>query len=59
VIRLLDPLGPNHAPGRSDCIAVSTIIDAGTASSSPFQQTSKIVHDYTGIVFTFRWNLRS
>lgn len=40
-------------------IAVSTIIDAGTASSSPLQRTSKIVHDHTGIVFTFRWNLRS
>src|SRR5882757_10562280 len=40
-------------------LAVSTIIGAGTAPSSPFQRTSKIVHDHTGIVCTFRWNLRS
>ena len=41
-------------------IAVPTaIIDAGTASPSPFQRTSKIVHDHTGIVFAFRWSLRS
>ena len=40
-------------------IAVITIIDAGTASSSPFQQTTKSVHDHAGIVFTFRWNPRS
>jgi len=40
-------------------IAVFTIIDAGTASSSPFQRTPKIVHDHDGIVFTFAWNTRS
>jgi hypothetical protein len=34
-------------------------IDAGTASSSPFQRTTKIVHDRAGIVFTFPWRLRS
>jgi hypothetical protein len=40
-------------------IAVFTLIDAGTASSSPFQRTTKIVHDHAGIVFMFPWNLRS
>jgi hypothetical protein len=40
-------------------IAVFMIIDAGTASSSPFQRTPKYVHDHAGIVFTFRWNMRS
>jgi hypothetical protein len=40
-------------------IAVFTLIDGGTAWSSPFQRTPKIVHDHAGIVFTFRWNLRS
>jgi hypothetical protein len=40
-------------------IAVFTRIDAGTASSSPFQRTAKIVHDDAGIVFTFVWNPRS
>jgi hypothetical protein len=35
------------------------IIDAGTASSSPFQRTRKIDHHHDGIVFTFRWNPRS
>jgi hypothetical protein len=39
-------------------IAGSTIIDAGTASSSPFQRMSRIVRDQTGIVFMFRWNPR-
>jgi hypothetical protein len=38
-------------------IAVFVQIDAGTASSSPFQQTTKIVHDHAGIVFTFNGNL--
>jgi hypothetical protein len=37
-------------------IAVLTLIDAGTASSSPFHRTSKSVHDHAGIVFTFSWN---
>jgi len=45
-------------------IAVIPIIDAGTASLSPFQQTTKIVHDHAGIgvhvrlesAFTMRWN---
>jgi hypothetical protein len=40
-------------------IAGFTRIDAGTASSSPFQPTTKFVHDHAGIVFTFRWNPRS
>lgn len=40
-------------------IGVFTLIDAGTASSSPFQRTTKIVHDHAGIVFTIRWNMRS
>jgi hypothetical protein len=40
-------------------IAVITIIDAGTASSSPFHRTAKSVHVHAGIVFTFRWNPRS
>jgi hypothetical protein len=40
-------------------IAVFIIIDAGTASSSPFQRTPKLVHDHAGIVFTFAWNTRS
>ncbi|MDE2380369.1 hypothetical protein [Bradyrhizobium sp.] len=40
-------------------IAVSTFIDAATASSSPFQRTPNSVHDHAGIVFTFSWNLRS
>ena len=43
------------------------IIDAGTASLSPFQQTTKIVHDHAGIgvhvrlesAFTMRWKQRS
>jgi hypothetical protein len=40
-------------------IAVIAYIDAGTASSSPFQRAPKFVHDHDGIVFTFRWNTRS
>jgi hypothetical protein len=40
-------------------IGVMAIIDAGTASSSPFQRLTKIVHDHAGIVFTFNWNLCS
>ena len=40
-------------------IAVFIIIDAGTASSSLFQRTPKLVHDHDGIVFTFAWNTRS
>jgi hypothetical protein len=63
------PLGdPNHAqnpplpvaPGaqRVIPIAVFTLIDASTASSSPFQRTPKLVHDHDGIVFTFAWNTR-
>jgi hypothetical protein len=48
-------------------IAVFTRIDAGTASSSAFQRTLKIVHDHAGIVvhvrlesaFTMRWKPRS
>ena len=40
-------------------IAVFLIIDAGTASSSPFQRIPKNVHDHPGIVFTFYWNPRS
>jgi len=48
-------------------IAVFMIIDAGTASSSAFQQMTKIVHDHAGIgvhvrlqfVFTMRWKPRS
>jgi hypothetical protein len=48
-------------------IAVIPIIDAGTASLSPFQQTIKIVHDHAGIgvhvrpewAFTMRWKPRS
>jgi hypothetical protein len=62
--------GPNHATHKmppADVaqayammpIAVLTLIDAGTASSSPFQRTPKYVHDHAGIVFTFRWNMRS
>jgi hypothetical protein len=35
------------------------IIDAGTASSSPFQRTPKFDHHHAGIVFTFAWNPRS
>jgi hypothetical protein len=30
-------------------MAISTIIDASPASSSPFQRTSKIVPNHTGI----------
>jgi hypothetical protein len=30
-------------------IAVFTLIDAGTASSSTFQRMTKIVHDHAGI----------
>jgi hypothetical protein len=48
-------------------IAVFTRIDAGTASSSAFQQLLKIVHDHAGIpvhvrlesAFTMRWKPRS
>jgi hypothetical protein len=48
-------------------IAVFTRIDAGTASSSAFQRTLKIVHDHAGIrvhvrlesAFTMRWKPRS
>jgi hypothetical protein len=48
-------------------IAVFMIIDAGTASSSAFQQMTKIVHDHVGIrvhvhlefVFTMCWKPRS
>jgi hypothetical protein len=48
-------------------IAVFTRIDAGTASSSAFQQKPKIVHDHAGIrvhvdlesAFTMRWKPRS
>jgi hypothetical protein len=48
-------------------IAVFTFIDAGAASSSPFQRTPQIVHDHAGIrvhvllesAFTMRWKLRS
>jgi hypothetical protein len=36
-------------------IAVFAHIDAGTASSSPFQRTAKNVHDDAGIVFMFVW----
>jgi hypothetical protein len=43
----------------SNPIAVLTLIDAGTASSSPFHRTSKSAHDHAGIVFTFSWNPRS
>jgi hypothetical protein len=47
-------------------IAVIAIIDAGTASLSPIQQTTKIVHDHAGIgvhvrlesAFTMRWSRR-
>jgi hypothetical protein len=43
------------------------VIDAGTASSSPFQRTTKIVHDHDGIrvhdplesAFTMRWKPRT
>jgi hypothetical protein len=35
-------------------IAVFTLIDAGTASLSPFQRTPKIVHDHAGIRFRVR-----
>jgi len=40
-------------------IAVFKIIVAGTASSSPFQRRPKIDRHHAGILFTFRWNLRS
>jgi len=40
-------------------IAGFTIIDAGTASSPPFQRTPKSVHHHAGIMFTFPWNSRS
>jgi hypothetical protein len=43
----------------SNPITVSTIIDAGTASLSPFQRSPKNVHDHAGIVFAFNWNPRS
>jgi len=61
-----DRIMPRRAPSADVArayavipIAVFTSIDAGTASSSPFQRTPKYVHDHAGIVFTFRWNLRS
>jgi len=48
-------------------IAVFIRIDAGTASASPFQRMTKIVHDHAGIrvhvplesMFTMRWKPRS
>ncbi len=48
-------------------IAVFKIIDAGTASASPFQRLTIIVHDHAGIhvhaplesEFAMRWNPRS
>jgi hypothetical protein len=48
-------------------IAVFTIIDAGTASASPFQRLTKIVHERAGFcvhvpleyAFTMRWKPRS
>jgi len=48
-------------------IAVFMIIDAGTASASPFQRMTKIVHDHAGIrvhiplesMFTMPWKPRS
>ena len=55
---------PRRQPTSRDLDAVIPIagfmiIDAGTASSSPFQHTPKIVHHHAGIVFTFIWNPRS
>jgi hypothetical protein len=48
-------------------IAAFVSIDAGTASSSPFQRATEIVHDHAGIrvhvrlecVFTMHWKPRS
>jgi hypothetical protein len=48
-------------------IAAFVSIDAGTASSSPFQRATEIVHDHAGIpvhvplesAFTMRWKPRS
>jgi hypothetical protein len=42
--------GSGSSPGVD---RISGFIDAGTASSSPFQRTAKNVPDDAGIVFTF------